>query len=41
MFGAGNHVVTLGNARTLAPGVYLTRLLQGKRSLTARAVIVR
>jgi len=39
--GAGSHVLTLGDARTLAPGDYLLRLSRGTRSLTARAVILR
>jgi hypothetical protein len=39
--GAGNHVVTLGDARTLRPGTYVLRLSQGKRSFTARAVVLR
>jgi hypothetical protein len=40
MLGAGSHLVTLGDGRTLAPGVYLLRLSQGSRSLTARAVVL-
>ena len=39
--GAGSHVVTLGEDRRLAPGVYLLRLSNGSQSLTARAVILR
>jgi hypothetical protein len=39
--GAGSHVVTFGDERTLAPGIYLLRLVQGTRSLTARGVILR
>jgi hypothetical protein len=39
--GAGRHNVTIGEARRLAPGVYLFRLTRGARSLTARAVILR
>jgi hypothetical protein len=38
--GAGSHVVTFAEARGPAPGVYLLRLSQGSRSLTARAVIL-
>jgi hypothetical protein len=38
--GAGSHVVNLSRDRTLRPGVYLLRLAQGSRSLTARAVII-
>jgi hypothetical protein len=39
--GAGNHVVNLGRDGMLPAGVYLVRLTQGARSLTARAVVVR
>jgi hypothetical protein len=39
--GAGSHIVTLGDGRRFAPGVYLLRLSQGTRSLTARGVVVR
>ena len=39
--GPGNHVLNLADDRPLAPGVYLLRLTQGGRFLTARAVIVR
>ncbi len=39
--GAGSHVVTLGEGRRRAPGVYLLRLSQGARSLTARGAILR
>ena len=39
--GAGNHVITLGDGWTGAPGIYLLRLSQGARSLTARAAILR
>ena len=38
--GAGSHVVTLGEGRTLTPGVYLLRLTQGTRSIKARAVVI-
>ena len=38
--GAGSHVVTLGDGPRLAPGVYVLRLSQGGRSLTARAVVL-
>jgi hypothetical protein len=33
--------VTLGTGRSFAPGVYLLRLSQGSRSLTARGVVLR
>jgi hypothetical protein len=39
--GAGSHIVTLGDGRRFAPGVYLLRLSQGTRSLKARGVVVR
>lgn len=39
--GAGAQVVNLAEGRTLEPGVYLVRLTQGGRSLTARVSIVR
>ena len=39
--GPGNHVLSLAQGRTLAPGAYLLRLTQGARSATRRAVIVR
>jgi hypothetical protein len=39
--GAGNHIVTLADGRTLTPGVYVLRLSAGPRSLTARAVLLR
>jgi VCBS repeat protein/Ser-Thr-rich glycosyl-phosphatidyl-inositol-anchored membrane family protein/FG-GAP repeat protein len=39
--GAGGHVLTLGAARTLAPGIYLVQLIQGDRRLVARGVVVR
>jgi hypothetical protein len=39
--GAGRHVVSLGTARTLTPGVYLVHLIQGDRRLVARAAIIR
>jgi hypothetical protein len=38
---AGNHVVNLAGARALPAGVYLLRLTQGGRTLTARGVIIR
>jgi hypothetical protein len=39
--GPGSHVVKLPEARTLPAGVYLVRLSQGARSLTARGVVIR
>ena len=39
--GAGRHVVTVGGAGTLPPGIYLVHLIQGERRLVARAVVVR
>jgi hypothetical protein len=39
--GAGNHVVTLSEGHALAPGLYVARLSQGNRWLTARTVLVR
>ncbi len=39
--GAGRHVVTLGTSPTLAPGVYLVRLIRGDQRLVARAVVIR
>ncbi len=39
--GAGRHVVDLAEGKHFAPGVYLVRLTQGGRSLSARACVVR
>ena len=39
--GPGRHVVSLAYARAFPPGIYVVRLSQSARSLTARAVIVR
>ena len=39
--GAGEHVVRLGGTGSLAPGLYLLRLTQGGRTLTAKAVTTR
>jgi hypothetical protein len=39
--GAGEHELRLDSGAPLTPGVYLLRLTQGIRSLTARAVVVR
>ena len=39
--GRGDHVIQVGGARRLAPGLYLVRLTQGGRSLTAKAVAIR
>src|SRR2546425_11334460 len=38
--GAGRHVVSLGAPGTLAPGIYLVRLVQGRRQLVVRAVVI-
>lgn len=40
-FGPGAHVLPLGNGMTLAPGVYLLRLTQGARAITARAIVLK
>jgi FG-GAP repeat protein len=39
--GAGYHVARLGEGRSLAPGVYLVRLIRAGRALTVRAVVTR
>ena len=39
--GAGEHELRLDSGAPMAPGVYLLRLTQGIRSLTARAVVIR
>ena len=39
--GAGEHELRLDSGAPLAPGVYLSRLAQGARSLRARAVGIR
>jgi hypothetical protein len=39
--GAGRHAVTLGAPGTLAPGIYLVRLIRADQRLVARAVVVR
>jgi hypothetical protein len=39
--GRGEHVVRVSGGQALAPGVYLVRLTQGGRSLTAKVVTVR
>ncbi len=39
--GAGNHTIDLAEGRVMPPGVYLVRLVQGSRSLTARGVVIR
>jgi hypothetical protein len=39
--GRGEHVVRVSPAQPLAPGLYLVRLTQGGRSLTAKAVTIR
>ena len=38
--GAGRHVVSLGAPGTLAPGIYLVRLVQGRRQFVIRAVVI-
>ncbi len=38
---AGSHQLRLDDGTRLAPGIYLLRLSQGERSLTARACVVR
>ncbi len=38
--GAGRHTVTLGARAGLRPGVYMIRLTQGSRSVSARAVVI-
>jgi hypothetical protein len=40
-FGAGRHVVRVGGAATLPPGLYLIQLTQGSRSSRTRVVILR
>ena len=39
--GPGSHVVNVAAARTLPAGIYLIRLTQGGRSLTARGAVIR
>jgi hypothetical protein len=39
--GAGSHALTLGAGFPLEPGVYLLRLTQGARAVTARAIVLR
>jgi hypothetical protein len=39
--GAGAHTVDLAGGRALPPGMYLIRLTQGARTLTARGVVIR
>lgn len=39
--GAGAHTVDLGSGASLAPGMYVIRLVQGDRTLTTRVSIVR
>jgi hypothetical protein len=39
--GPGSHSVTLGRQSRLASGIYIVRLSQGGRALTARVVLVR
>jgi VCBS repeat protein/FG-GAP repeat protein len=40
-WGPGHHVMTLGDANSLSPGVYFVRLYQGRRVLESRAVVTR
>lgn len=40
-YGAGSHVVSLGDDAPLAPGLYLARLARGNESSTARVVVTR
>jgi hypothetical protein len=39
--GAGPHVITLGTGAVLTPGMYLVRLHQVGRTVSARGVVVR
>jgi len=39
--GPGFHTMTLGERAKLPSGVYIVRLIQGGRRLTARVVLVR
>ena len=39
--GAGSHTLNLGAGRSFPPGVYLLRLTQGGRTLTARGAVIR
>ncbi|HYM80339.1 MAG TPA: T9SS type A sorting domain-containing protein [Candidatus Limnocylindria bacterium] len=39
--GAGSHLVNLNDGSPLQPGVYVVRLVQGERSLTARVSVIR
>jgi len=39
--GAGSHTLKLGEGRSFAPGVYVLRLTQGGRTLTARGAVIR
>jgi hypothetical protein len=39
--GAGEHVLDVGGEPALRAGIYLVRLTQGSRSVTAKAVLVR
>ena len=38
--GAGSHAVRVGQANTLAPGIYLARLILGDRALVRRVVVL-
>ena len=38
--GMGQHVVSMGTGRALAPGLYLVHLIQGDRRLVARAAVI-
>jgi hypothetical protein len=39
--GPGQHTLSLGNAGSVAPGLYFLRLTQGPTSLVSKAVIAR
>ena len=39
--GVGEHAVRIGDGAWLPPGIYLTRLVQGKRVATARVAVIR
>jgi hypothetical protein len=38
---SGRHLVALGQERMLSPGIYVVRLSQGGRALSARGVVIR
>ncbi|MBI1798161.1 MAG: T9SS type A sorting domain-containing protein [Candidatus Eisenbacteria bacterium] len=39
--GPGSHLIDLAERRIVPPGIYLVRLVQGVRALTARGVVIR